>query len=166
MLNRLRRLFTSLVILLASLIIAVAVVVVQWRIYLMGDSEFLTADSMLLLFEALLVLFALAVIELLVRRASKLAREVGTVRVGSPEEKQADRVLWHFDRVTNAVIFCWGTFWLPAVVAFMLLDTHLSICLYGALLLVAFIGTNWQEHRLERVRQACGYSEDFGRTTP
>ncbi|MGP3593965.1 hypothetical protein [Vagococcus sp. WN89Y] len=167
MLRGLRRFFTSLITLLASSVVAVAIFIVQWRIFWAGDGALgVTVNSALLIFEALLLLFALAIVELLVRRAIKLALKVGTVRIGSPEEKQADRVLWHFDLVTTSVIFFWGTFWLPAFAAFFLLEPQWPIYLHGTLLVMAIIGTNWQEHRLERVRQACGYSEGFGRLTP
>lgn len=166
MLRRLRRLCTSVITLLASCACAIAIFLVQWRIFWSGDNAFMSRDNTLLVLEASLVLIALVCVELLVRQASKLAYEVGTVRIGSPDEKLADRVLRRFDRVTTAIIFFWGTFWLPAFAAFFFLKPQLPIYLHCALLAVAFIATNWQEHRLERVRQACGYSEGFGRLTP
>lgn len=131
----------------------------QWLASLGGDSALLS-------FELLVTLLSLGLLSGLINRADKLARAVGTVRRGSPEEKQADRVMARFKAVDTAFEYLFYAFFPPAIAGFIFLDAHLALYLHSALLALAMAGGFWQAYRVDRLQKARGYAEDFGRTTP
>ncbi|UXY10451.1 hypothetical protein N7922_21830 [Kosakonia sp. ML.JS2a] len=142
-----------------SSVLTVAVIGAQWFASLVGDSVVLAV-------EVLVTLLALGLVSWLTRRADALARVVGTVRPGSPEEEQADRVLSRFDTAEKAQEFQCLIFLPPAIAGFILLDERLSLYVHGGLLILAIAGAFWQSHRLEHLRQLRGYTTSFGRTVP
>lgn len=123
-------------------------------------------DITLLAFEAAVVVLALLLVQWLIRRAGALAQAVGTVRRGSPEEAQADRVLARFNAAETLLDQLWMSALLPVIAGFFLLDTHLAMYLHGGLLVLAIAITFWQGTRLDKLRNTHGYHAGFGRTTP
>ncbi|MGY5958688.1 Transmembrane protein [Kosakonia sp. BK9b] len=142
-----------------SSVLILAVIGAQWFASLIGD-------SVVLVVEVLITMMALGLVAYFTRRADALARVVGTVRPGSPEEKQADRVLPRFDLAEKTLEFACFIFLPPAIAGFVLLDERLSMYLHGGLLVLAMVGAFWQSHRLEQLRALRGYRTIFGRTTP
>lgn len=159
MLQMLRRLVTSVIAMLVSSITTTAIIGAEWLLSMTGDGA-------LLVFEALLTVLALATVMVFIQQADKLAGEVGTVRIGSPEEKQADRVLRHFYRAENTLEFFGLVFWPSALVAFFFLETHTAFYLHGGVIALTYIGIFWQGNRLNNIQKARGYSTVFGRLTP
>lgn len=153
------RFSTALLFGILNALFTMAVLSGQWLTSAAGDSA-------LLAFEAIVTVLALLLVQWLIRRAAALAQAVGTVRRGSPEEAQADRVLARFTAAETLLSELSISVLLPAIVAFFLLDSHLAMYLHGGLLALVLAVSFWQGNRLDTLRHTHGYTTDFGRTTP
>ena len=160
MFHHLKRAASGLFVAVLNMVFAMAVLGGQWFI------ASLAGDSALLGFELLVTIFSLGGLAWLINRADKLARVVGTVRRGSPQEKQADRVMARFGAADTVLEYLFYAFIPPAIAGFFLLDARVALYLHGALLVLAVGGAFWLAHRLDSLQKARGYTEDFGRTTP
>lgn len=155
----LKSLLTTLLSTLLGVLITVAVLAAQWSLSSVGDSA-------LLVFELLITVAALGLTRWLIQRADALAQQVGTVRRGSPQEAQADRVLARFDLAETALDQLWQTSFFPAIAGFFLLTSPLAMALHGALLALGFVCFIKFSYSLDKQRIARGYTLDFGRRTP
>lgn len=154
-----RRFSTALLFAILNVLFTLAVMSGQWLMSKMGDGA-------LLAFEAIVTVLALLLVQWLIRRAAALAQAVGTVRRGSPEEAQADRVLASFTAAETLLSELSISALLPAIAAFFLFDSHLAMYLHGGLLVLAIAVSFWQGNHLDKLRKTHGYTTDFGRTTP
>ncbi|MFE4112862.1 hypothetical protein [Kosakonia sp. YIM B13611] len=144
---------------LLSALVTVAMLSAQWALSLLGDSA-------VLVLELLVAVIALSLVHWLIQRADTLAQQVGTVRRGSPQESQADRVLARFSAAENTLSSLWMAFSLPAIAGFFLLDSRTALSLHGVLLVLAISGVLVLGNRLDTLRNLRGYAVDFGRRAP
>lgn len=142
-----------------SALVTIAMLGAQWALSLLSDSA-------VLVLELLVAIIALSLVRWLIQRADALAQQVGTVRRGSPQESQADRVLARFSAAENTLSSLWVVFSLPAIAGFFLLDSHIARYLHAALLVLAIIGAIVLGNRLDTLRNLRGYAVDFGRKAP
>ncbi|WP_039055609.1 hypothetical protein [Enterobacter sp. Bisph1] len=158
----LSRLISTLTLFLSSILsvfFTAAVLGAQWRLSALGD-------SVLLVFELLLTVITLGLATWLIQRADTLAQQVGTVRRGSAQEAQADRVLARFAAAQKLLEQLGLLFLLPALAGFILLDSYLAMLLHGALLALGISVAIMLSHYLDKQRTARGYTLDFGRRVP
>ena len=144
---------------LLSTLVTIAMLGAQWALSMLSDSA-------VLVLELLVAIIALSLERWLIQRADALAQQVGTVRRGSPQESQADRVLARFSAAENTLSSLWVVFSLPAIAGFFLLDSHIARYLHAALLVLAIIGAIVLGNRLDTLRNLRGYAVDFGRKAP
>lgn len=108
-----------------------------------------------------LLLFAamLAIARWRVRRADRLSAQVGTVRRGTAAEKEADKVLFHFDLADRIGGLAMALL-LPAFcLSFIIIDTPFLLWLHHALLIVLLVWHYRLSRRLQRIKQARGYGD-------
>ncbi|PDO83589.1 hypothetical protein [Kosakonia pseudosacchari] len=144
---------------LLSALVTVAMLSAQWALSILSDSA-------VLVFELLVAVIALSLVRWLIQRADALAQQVGTVRRGSPQESQADRVLARFSVAENTLNSLWVAFSLPAIAGFFLLDSRIAMSVHGVLLVLAISGAVVLGNRLDTLRNLRGYAVHFGRRAP
>ncbi|ROP60016.1 hypothetical protein EDF81_2841 [Enterobacter sp. BIGb0383] len=95
-----------------------------------------------------------------VRCTDRLSARVGTVRRGSVEEQEADKVLFQFD-LTERIAFLAMALLIPAFcLSFMMLDTPWMLWLHHAFLALLLVWHYRLYRRLHRIKKARGYGDD------
>ena len=93
------------------------------------------------------------------RRADRLSAQVGTVRRGTAEEKDADKVLFRFDLTEWVSALAMALLFPAFCLSFFILDSSLLLWLHHALLVVLLVWHYRLSRRLQRIKKARGYGE-------
>lgn len=139
------------------LLFAIAELTAAWWIFRAQYQASQIGDSAVLTVEVAITLCLLGLLFWLVHRAGALARKVGTVRRGSPEEKQADRVLFHFALANKMLEFLCYLFWMPGITGYLMLKTP-ALYLHGALLVFIMAALYWLSNKLDHQMKVSGYA--------